>query len=125
MLLGNEIKQKRKISTSLYLAFGYLVVILLGTILLVTPFANANFAWTWETFVSSWSNPVDALFTSASAACVTGLITVPTGTYWSLFGQIVILLLIQLGGLGFVSIMSIVILVFKRRMNIAQRKIGI
>lgn len=124
MLLGNEIKQKRKISTSLYLAFGYLVVILLGTILLVTPFANANFAWTWETFVSSWSNPVDALFTSASAACVTGLITVPTGTYWSLFGQIVILLLIQLGGLGFVSIMSIVILVFKRRMNIAQRKIA-
>ena len=125
MRLGDVLKERKKISASLYLALGYLSIILTGAILLTTPFARASFNWTWDSFIHSWTNPLDALFTSTSAACVTGLVTQDTGTYWSIFGQIVILLLIQLGGLGFMSIISLVILIFQRRMNIAQRKIAV
>ena len=114
-----EFKEKRErkpLSASKYLAFGYFVIILAGTFLLCTPFARSSFNWTWNSFISSWTNPLDA--------CVTGLIVQDTGTYWSIFGQIVILLLIQLGGLGFMSIISLIILIFKRKMSTKQRKVA-
>lgn len=118
-------KEKKSMPASRFLALGYLCIILAGAILLCTPFARSSFNWTWDSFISSWTNPLTALFTSTSAACVTGLITVDTGTYWSIFGQIIILTLIQLGGLGFMSIISIVIMIFKRKISTKQRKIAV
>ena len=64
-----------------------------------------------------------ALFTATSATCVTGLIQVDTGTYWSTFGQVVIILLIQLGGLGFMTVSTIFFLALRRRIGLKQRMV--
>ena len=64
-----------------------------------------------------------ALFTATSATCVTGLIPVDTGTYWSTFGQVVIILLIQLGGLGFMTVSTIFFLALRRRIGLRQRMV--
>ena len=74
------------------LVLGFLAVILLGTVLLALPAASAD---------GKSIGLFDSLFTSTSAVCVTGLVVVDTGTTFSLFGQIVLLILIQTGGLGF------------------------
>lgn len=68
-----------------------------------------------------WTTFSDAFFTAVSAQCVTGLVVVNTATYWSLFGQIVILLLIQTGGLGFISIGVFLTVMIKRRLTLSQR----
>ena len=85
-----KLKPKTKMSIWRYLTLGYLIIILLGSVLLVLPFAARE----------GHTSYIDALFTATSAACVTGLVPFDTFTHWTLFGQIVILLLIQLGGLG-------------------------
>ena len=73
---------------------GFAGVILLGALVLMLPIATVQRIWT----------PFhEALFTSTSAVCVTGLVVQDTGTYWSAFGQVVILLLIQIGGLGVIT----------------------
>lgn len=91
-------------------AFGIAVAI--GTLLLLLPFASAD----------GRSAPfIDALFTATSAVCVTGLATVDTGTYWSGFGQAVILGLIQIGGLGIMVVATILMLVFARRLGLFTR----
>ncbi len=64
---------------------------------------------------------VDALFTSTSAVCVTGLVVVDTGTHWSLFGQAVVLLLIQVGGFGFMASATLLLLAFGRRIGLRER----
>lgn len=64
-----------------------------------------------------------ALFTATSATCVTGLIPVDTGTYWSTFGQVVIIVLIQLGGLGFMTVSTIFFLALRRRIGLRQRMV--
>lgn len=64
---------------------------------------------------------VTALFTAVSASCVTGLVLVDTATYWSGFGQVVILLLIQIGGLGFMTIATLFSRLLRRRMSIRER----
>ncbi len=66
---------------------------------------------------------LDALFTATSATCVTGLIPFDTGTYWSTFGHVVILLLIQLGGLGFMTVSTIFFLALRRRIGLRQRMV--
>ena len=85
---------KRKLSSSQIILFGFAGVILVGTLLLLLPFATNS-----GKSASFW----DAMFTSTSAVCVTGLIVQDTATYWSWFGQSVILLLIQIGGIGFLT----------------------
>ena len=84
-----ELFQKKKsLSSFQIIIFGFLAVILVGTLLLMLPFASRE----------PGSAPfLDALFTATSATCVTGLIVHDTATYWSCFGQVVILLLIQIG----------------------------
>lgn len=77
------------------LVLGYLAIILLGSVLLVLPFATKS---------GECAPYMDALFTSVSASCVTGLVLRDTYTYWSTFGQIVILILIQTGGIGFMTV---------------------
>ena len=84
-------------------------VILIGTILLMLPVSSAE---------KNITNFVDALFTATSATCVTGLIVVDTGTYYSLFGQIVILLLIQIGGLGIMTISTAFALMLGQRISL-------
>ncbi len=94
------------------LAVGFLTVILIGAILLTLPISSA----------SGESTPfLSSLFTSTSAVCVTGLVVVDTGTYWSIFGQIVIMLLIQIGGLGFMSFATLTAFLLGRRITLRER----
>lgn len=88
---------------------GFAALITVGTLVLMTPLASAAGTWTdWLT----------ALFTATSAACVTGLVTVDTGTYWSNVGQFIILVLIQAGGLGVMTLGSLMILLIGRRLGV-------
>ena len=91
---------------------GFAGIILVGALLLMLPSAT-------ETHVST--NFLTALFTSTSAVCVTGLIVVDTGTYWSTFGQIIIMLLIQIGGLGFMTIATIFALLLGRKIGLKHK----
>lgn len=101
-----------KISPTRLLLGGYCTIILIGTLLLSVPAAARDGAAT----------PVsDAFFTATSAACVTGLVRFDTFTHWSLFGQIVILLLIQVGGMGFVTIVLAMHLLSKQKIGLYSR----
>ncbi len=99
----------------LALATGFLVLIATGTVLLALPMSSASGAWT---------SPVDALFTATSAVCVTGLAVVDTGTFWSPFGQVVVLLLIQIGGFGFMSGSTLLLLLLVGRGTSLSARIG-
>jgi trk system potassium uptake protein TrkH len=88
------------------LVLGFLVLIATGTTLLALPLASRNGAWT---------DPLVALFTATSAACVTGLVVVDTGTYWSGFGQLVILMLVQAGGFGIMTGSTLLLQLMLRR----------
>lgn len=99
-------------STTHVIMLSFLGAILLGSILLVLPISAA----TGEAIPY-----LDALFTATSAACVTGLVTVTTATSWSVFGQTVILLLIQIGGLGIVTVTAGIMLALKRRLGLSDR----
>ncbi len=100
-------------STWQFLALGYLGVILAGAALLLLPFATVQ---------GESTSVLGALFTSTSATCVTGLVAYDTGSHWTLFGQIVILCLIQLGGLGFMTIVSTLLRLFGRSMSLFGSK---
>ena len=88
-------KIKKKISPFQTILLGFAGIILFGSLLLTFPFASKS---------GEWTPFINALFTATSATCVTGLIAYDTATHWSIFGQIVILLLIQIGGLGIITI---------------------
>lgn len=96
------------------LALGFAAVILLGAILLSLPISSRD---------GNPTNFIDALFTSTSAVCVTGLVTVDTGTHYSLFGQIVIMLLIQTGGLGFMTFATLIALILGKKISLRERLI--
>ncbi|MEO1402188.1 MAG: TrkH family potassium uptake protein [Cyanobacteria bacterium J06635_1] len=91
---------------------GFLTVITIGTLLLMLPIATAS---------GEWNNPIVALFTATSAVCVTGLIVVDTGSYFSPLGQGLILLLIQLGGLGYMTATTFLLLLLGRRLGLKDR----
>ncbi len=91
---------------------GYLLIILLGTLLLALPVATTNREHTPVT---------DCLFTATSATCVTGLIQYDTATHWSTFGELVILGMIQIGGIGFMTVTIMVLLLAGRKIGIKQR----
>lgn len=101
-----------KMSTWRYLALGYFLVILVGSILLVLPVS-------WQG--GEGHTYLNSLFTATSAACVTGLVPFDTGLSWSIFGQVVILILIQLGGLGFTTFVSVLFLLVKRGFGLYER----
>ena len=105
-------KKKFSLSTTQIIMLSFLIVILLGSLLLALPVSSA----------SGEAVPyLDALFTATTATCVTGLITLPTATTWSVFGQVIILILIQVGGLGVITIMSAVMILLHKRMGIGDR----
>ena len=105
-------KSRFTITTTHYILFSFLAAILVGSVLLTLPISSA----------SGQATPfIDALFTATTATCVTGLVVVPTVTAWSLFGQIVILILIQIGGLGIITIMASITVFLHRRMGLTDR----
>lgn len=105
-------KRWRKLSPAQNIAVVFAVIILVGTLLLSLPAASRD-------GVSCGFRP--ALFTATSATCVTGLVMFDTWTQWSGFGQIVILCLIEVGGLGFMTAASFVIFLLRRRVGLRQR----
>ena len=94
------------------ICLGFLTVIAVGTILLMMPFSTSN---------GTWNSPIVALFTSTSAVCVTGLAIVDTGTYVSFWGQLFILLLAQIGGLGYMTTTTFLILLTGRKFDLRQK----
>lgn len=109
----NKFCRKRCHNTSFQTIFlGFFCVILAGAILLTLPISSRA-----GTFTSFW----DALFTSTSAVCVTGLVVHDTATYWSMFGQCVILLLIQIGGMGVVTLTMSIAVLSGRKIGLLQR----
>ncbi|MCB0969909.1 MAG: TrkH family potassium uptake protein [Acidimicrobiales bacterium] len=96
-------------------ALAFVVAIAIGTALLLLPFSTQE---------GTSTDPLTALFTASSAICVTGLAVVDTGTYWSGFGQLVLLVLVQLGGLGLMTIASIIAMVVSRRLGLRMALIA-
>lgn len=94
------------------IALGFFLLIMCGALLLMLPISSRD--GTWTPFMT-------ALFTATSASCVTGLILVDTYTHWSTFGQIVLICLIQIGGLGFITIGTAVSLILRRKIGLKQR----
>ena len=94
------------------ICLGFLALIAVGTFLLIMPFSTST---------GNWNDPIVALFTSTSAVCVTGLIVVDTGSYFSFWGQLIIVLLIQVGGLGYSSTTTFLILLIGRRFDLRQK----
>jgi trk system potassium uptake protein TrkH len=97
------------------IVMSFLVVIAVGAILLMMPFTSAD---------GNFTDPVTAVFTAVSATCVTGLTLVDTGTYFNVFGQITILLMIQIGGLGLVTFASFVNFALRRKLELHTMKIA-
>lgn len=94
------------------LAVGFAIVILIGSILLNLPIASQD---------GTRTPFIDCIFISTSATCVTGLVTVDTGTHWSYFGKTVIMLLIEIGGLGFMSFATLIALLLGKRITLKER----
>ena len=105
-------KKKRKFNPAIQIVLGFLGVILIGTFLLSLPVSNNS---------GQWFNVVDSFFTSTSAVCVTGLTVVDVAMQFTLFGQIVLLLLIQIGGLGFVTLTTLVFLILGKKITFESR----
>lgn len=94
------------------LVIGFAIIIFIGAFLLTLPIASTD----------GNSLPfIDALFTATSATCVTGLVVVDTGTHFTTFGQIVIIFLIQIGGLGFMSMATLIAFVLKKKISFKER----
>ncbi len=110
--MSKDIHKKKHLSSFQLIILGFASVILLGAIILMLPVSSADGIVT----------PFDeALFTSTSAVCVTGLVVQDTGSYWSVFGQTVILILIQTGGLGVVTVAVAVFMLSGRKISLMQR----
>ena len=102
---------RHKFRSAQIIPISFLGAIAVGTLLLLLPFATAT---------GEQTDPLTALFTATTATCVTGLVVVDTFSYWSLFGKIIILILIQLGGLGVIAVTSILMLMVSKKMSLSQ-----
>ncbi len=107
-----KLKKRRQLSPTQVILFGFILLIIVGALLLMLPISSAD--GTSTPFLSS-------LFTSTSATCVTGLVVEDTGTHWNLFGQLVILTLIQIGGLGFMTMAVMMSIFIKRQITPRER----
>lgn len=111
----------KKLSPYKSIVLVYTGIILMGALLLTTPLASKS---------GQWTNFVDSFFTATSAMAVTGLVVVDTATYWSLFGQITILLLIQIGGMGIMTLVSLLHIfitkkISQRESNVIMQSAGV
>lgn len=111
-----EKNQKRKIRKNMLpaqiIVIGFASIIVLGTLLLMLPISSVN---------GSVTNPIDAAFTAISATCVTGLVTLTTAEHWTFLGQLVILIMIQIGGLGFMSVAATLSTIVRRSITPKER----
>lgn len=107
-----SLKNKTKLNGVQILALGFLVVIIIGSVILSLPISSRS---------GEPTNFLDAIFTSTSAVCVTGLITLDTSTHWSTFGQTVIMMLIEIGGLGFMSFTVLISLILGKKITLRER----
>jgi trk system potassium uptake protein len=103
---------RRALNAGLVFAGGFGVLIVAGTILLMLPVSQAS---------GEWTSLLDAALIAVSATCVTGLVVMDTGTYWSVFGQVVILALIQVGGFGFMILSTFLLRLAGRRTSLRER----
>ena len=110
--MSKLIHGKIRLTTSQCIILGFFGMILLGTFLLMLPFSSRAGA------VTPFG---DALFTATSAVCVTGLVVYDTAAYWSVFGQTVIIILIQIGGMGVITVAASFALISGRRISLMQR----
>lgn len=108
------VNKKIKFTTTQIILFSFLLVILLGSLLLTLPISSAN---------GKSVDYLDALFTATTSTCVTGLVTVPTYSTWSIFGQIIILILIQIGGLGVVAFMALFMIVINKKLRLKDNQL--
>lgn len=102
----------QNLSHTRVIALSFLVVILSGTVLLTLPIASKS---------GEWGNVIDSLFTATSATCVTGLIVADTFTHWTVFGQLVILVMIQIGGIGLMTFITMGFLFTKKKIGVDRR----
>ena len=105
-------KKRFSLSTAHIIMLSFLAVILIGSLLLSLPISTAT---------GKGVSYIDALFTATTSTCVTGLVTLSTVNTWSVFGQVVILVLIQIGGLGVITIMSGIMIILHKRMGLGDR----
>lgn len=106
--------KKMKISYVQMIAASFLIVILLGSFLLSLPIASRS---------GQWTPYINSIYTATSATCVTGLVVYDTFTHWTIFGQLVILCLIQIGGIGFMTLVSMLSIALKRHIGLYERKL--
>lgn len=111
-VLKSKQKSSKPVET---IVLSFAIVIAIGTLLLMLPVSSAE---------GRFTDPLSALFTATSATCVTGLVVVDTGTYWSTFGQIVILLMIQIGGLGFVTLVSFFSFLLRKKLELRSIQVA-
>ena len=94
------------------ICLGFVAVIIFGAFLLMLPISSSS---------GTWSNPITSLFTSTSAVCVTGLSVVDVGKFYSLWGQIFLMLLFQIGGLGYMTATSILLILIGRKFSLRDK----
>ena len=107
-------QRKRGMSQTQVISLSFFVIIIIGTLLLSLPISSRD---------REVTPLLDCLFTATSSTCVTGLVTVDTGTHWSLFGQCVILLMIQIGGLGFMTIATVLFMLINKKLGLREREL--
>ncbi len=112
---ATKTKAKSSPKPAAMIVLSFVIVIAIGSILLMFPISSA---------AGQFTDPVSAIFTATSATCVTGLVVVDTGTYWSIFGQIVILLMIQIGGLGFVTLVSFFNFLIRKKLELRSIQVA-
>ena len=110
--MDKEVRKKRHLSQTQFIAYGFFAIILIGALLLMLPIANRG---------GKNLGFINCLLTVTSATCVTGLVAADTWSQWTLFGQMVILAMIQIGGLGFITIGVFVSIILRRRVSLKAR----
>lgn len=110
--MDKEVRKKRHLSQTQFIAYGFFTIILIGALLLMLPIANRS---------GKNLGFINCLLTATSATCVTGLVAADTWSQWTLFGQLVILAMIQIGGLGFITIGVFVSIILRRRVSLKAR----
>lgn len=103
---------RKRLTQTQFIALGFMTIILIGTFLLMLPVSSRS---------GEAGSFINCLFTATSASCVTGLVVYDTWTHWTLFGQLVILIMIQIGGLGFVSIGVFLSIILRRKIGLKER----
>lgn len=114
--MSERVRKRRVLRATQVVTISFAAVILCGTLLLMLPIASVS---------GESCGLMTALFTSTSATCVTGLILVDTLSAWTLFGQVVIILLIQVGGLGFMTVIFLMALLVRRKLSLSQRLMAV